>query len=612
MRDDATLVELAVQGDSTAFAELYERYFDRVFDFLARMVRDQSEAADLAQDTFLRAMNSLGSLAKGASFKSWLFTIARNTALNRIERSSRLQPLQGRSDDDDEPTFDVVDSDRFGNPEEAVEASALAAFVWEAAKGLDPAQYAVLDLTVRQGLDSAEVAGVLGVTKNNAYVMVNRMKKGLEDAVGALMLFKAGRGACPELDASLARLELGEMSPEARRLIDRHASKCKVCGEKKRKMTSPFAIFGGFAMVSPPLGAKASILEGLMQSYPYAAAGAGAGNAEASHGTDGINSPDNGFSSQSATGNPTTGTNAPQIDGGPVAPLTHTGNSGGGGMSYPKPAPLADDDDGHSKSGLFRLALGAAAILIIGLVSFVAVSSQDADPEGPAPLQALASSPTASATTTPTADAATPVDPEATVDPAATVDVPATVDVAAIASTPKVPTPAAAQPGPTQPAFVPPPAAPTATPDAGGAPGGEGPGIVEPECTPLLTSNDGVLEFPAGVSSLTMQLSGATCGEAVAYSASSGAGWLSIIPASGQVPAGGSVAITLKVDRNAIPASGASTTLQISGPVGTLSLPVRVYPNPTFTLPTRTPTQPSLTIRPTLTPTPPCSSANCQ
>src|SRR5262245_55683289 len=103
MRDDATLVEMAVQGDSTAFAELYERYFDRVFDFLARMVRDQAEAADLAQDTFLKAMNGLTTLGKGASFKSWLFTIARNTALNRIERSSRLQPLQGRSDDDDEP-----------------------------------------------------------------------------------------------------------------------------------------------------------------------------------------------------------------------------------------------------------------------------------------------------------------------------------------------------------------------------------------------------------------------------------------------------------------------------------------------------------------------------
>jgi RNA polymerase sigma-70 factor (ECF subfamily) len=93
MNDDATLVELAKSGDQEAFATLYERYFDRVYDFLARMVHDSSEAADLTQDAFLKAMNSLGSLTKGTSFKSWLFTIARNTALNRLERASRTTPL---------------------------------------------------------------------------------------------------------------------------------------------------------------------------------------------------------------------------------------------------------------------------------------------------------------------------------------------------------------------------------------------------------------------------------------------------------------------------------------------------------------------------------------
>jgi hypothetical protein len=167
----------------------------------------------------------------------------------------------------------VVDSDRFSDPEEAAEAKFLAAFVWEAAKGLDPNQYAVLDLTVRQGLDSAEIADVLGVTKNNAYVMVNRMKKTLEDAIGACALQEqprrlsgAGRGA--------NQTRLGEMSPEARRADHRHSSKCPVCSDKK-KMASPFAIFSAFGMVQPVMG-KAGILEGLLR-YPYAGATTGAG-----------------------------------------------------------------------------------------------------------------------------------------------------------------------------------------------------------------------------------------------------------------------------------------------------------------------------------------------
>ena len=63
---DSRLIELAQGGDQHAFAELYSRYFDPVYDFVARMTRNRDEAADIAQDTFLKAMNALGGLQKGA------------------------------------------------------------------------------------------------------------------------------------------------------------------------------------------------------------------------------------------------------------------------------------------------------------------------------------------------------------------------------------------------------------------------------------------------------------------------------------------------------------------------------------------------------------------
>ena len=85
---DAELVVQAQAGTEAAFAELYQRHFDAVYDFLARMVRNTDEAADLAQDAFLKAMKSLAGLQHPERFKSWLFSIARNTALNRLERAS--------------------------------------------------------------------------------------------------------------------------------------------------------------------------------------------------------------------------------------------------------------------------------------------------------------------------------------------------------------------------------------------------------------------------------------------------------------------------------------------------------------------------------------------
>ncbi|MEX2315281.1 MAG: sigma-70 family RNA polymerase sigma factor, partial [Thermomicrobiales bacterium] len=151
-RDDAELVLAAVGGDQQAFADLYERYIGPVYDFLARMLRDRNEAEDVAQETFVRAMQALGSLQQGTNFRGWIFTIARNTSLNRIERQKRVRPLalSTSGDDGEEYELDIVDTNRFSDPAEAAGSAAVAALVWEAAAGLDPKQYALLDLHLRQ------------------------------------------------------------------------------------------------------------------------------------------------------------------------------------------------------------------------------------------------------------------------------------------------------------------------------------------------------------------------------------------------------------------------------------------------------------------------------
>ena len=119
--DDAVLVEQARAGDQEAFAALYDRYFDAVYDFVARMLRNRDEAADVAQDTFLKAMGALPRLTDPGRVRSWLFSIARNTALNHIERSRRSRPLVMVDEDGEEVPMDIVDTDRLGDPERAAD-----------------------------------------------------------------------------------------------------------------------------------------------------------------------------------------------------------------------------------------------------------------------------------------------------------------------------------------------------------------------------------------------------------------------------------------------------------------------------------------------------------
>ena len=89
---DAQLIARCVVGDDRhAFAELVRRHQSAVRACLRKLTSGNIALADdLAQETFIQAMTAIGSLKKPEGFKSWLFTIARNQALNRLEREKRV------------------------------------------------------------------------------------------------------------------------------------------------------------------------------------------------------------------------------------------------------------------------------------------------------------------------------------------------------------------------------------------------------------------------------------------------------------------------------------------------------------------------------------------
>ena len=624
MRDDATLVELAQSGDQAAFAELYERYFDRVYDFVARMVHDRSEAADLTQDAFIKAMNSLPGLTKGTSFKSWLLTIARNTALNRIERASRMQPLEGTNDAGEEQSYDVVDPDRFGNPEQAAEANSLAAVVWEAAAALDPKYRSILLLNLREGLDSGEIAEVMGVTKNHAYVLVNRMKAALESAVGAVALFRNGRGHCAELDAVISRLQIGEVSPEARRVIDRHAGNCPVCQEQRRNLSSPFAIIAGMALIKPAPGLKESVFGGLQQAMSALSQGGASGGAAS-----GSSAPANGASSSTnnaaaeadtqpsglgATSNATSG------------PTLVTGSSGG----PPDVTPTTNDPAGDG-AGKRRIAImaTAAAILLLVLLPIAAFSffgGKDEKTE----LAVVKASPTASVIEPATAIAtATKVAPTATKTPPPTATSTPTPDAGppvpiepgtgpafepggGVPTTAPLTTPVPIDPGQPDPGIS---APPTVTPETSGAPDpGKGPNVTPPDpgtgldggsvtpepCTYSMTASPSVLVFTSRSTSQTFVIQGDACGEALRFTVQPGSNWITVSPAAGSIPPGGSVAVVVKVDLEHRTANAGR--MIVSSLAGNLQIDLKIDdPTPTPTL--RTPSCGVNCVTPTPTPT---------
>jgi RNA polymerase sigma-70 factor (ECF subfamily) len=82
-------MERLIAGQDTALNDLMERHATPVFHFLCRMVGNEDDANDLAQETFVRVFKSRGSFRTNEKFSTWLFTIAANLARNHFRWRSR-------------------------------------------------------------------------------------------------------------------------------------------------------------------------------------------------------------------------------------------------------------------------------------------------------------------------------------------------------------------------------------------------------------------------------------------------------------------------------------------------------------------------------------------
>jgi RNA polymerase sigma-70 factor (ECF subfamily) len=86
---DAVLMQKFQQGDKAAFEALMVKYYPRLLNFIYRFVRNEQEAEDLTQETFIKVYHASWKYSSKAQFKTWLYTIAKNLALNAIRKNSR-------------------------------------------------------------------------------------------------------------------------------------------------------------------------------------------------------------------------------------------------------------------------------------------------------------------------------------------------------------------------------------------------------------------------------------------------------------------------------------------------------------------------------------------
>lgn len=257
---DAQLVAGHLAGDPAALAGIYDRFADSLHDTAAAMLNNRDDAADVLQDVILIAAQKMDQLRDPDRLKPWLFAILRNEVYRRTKQRKRTVSVDFSNDDLAAASgFDMTDERELDAESEAAETTELAELVRGAARGLDERDQLVLELSVRQGLEGQDLADALGVSTNQSYTLVHRMRDRVEKSLGAFAVAKAGRKDCDQLDSMLAKWD-GEFTVLIRKRVARHIESCVTCDESRRKV-APLALFAGAPVLAAPAALRDRVLE---------------------------------------------------------------------------------------------------------------------------------------------------------------------------------------------------------------------------------------------------------------------------------------------------------------------------------------------------------------
>ncbi|NLK52307.1 MAG: sigma-70 family RNA polymerase sigma factor [Syntrophomonadaceae bacterium] len=176
------LVKKAQHNDLGAFEQLVHIYKDRIFGLCLQLTRNQADAQDLAQETFIRAYTNLGSFRFEADFGTWLHRIAINQGINfqRKQKRDNLISLDAPiQTDEGEITRDLAATGE--DPEELFEQRELQNSVHQALDKLSPEHRMVLVLREFQGYSYEEISTLMDCSLGTVKSRINRARQALRD-----------------------------------------------------------------------------------------------------------------------------------------------------------------------------------------------------------------------------------------------------------------------------------------------------------------------------------------------------------------------------------------------------------------------------------------------
>jgi RNA polymerase sigma factor (sigma-70 family) len=349
---DREMVAAIRAGEPAGLAAAYDAYAAGLHAYCRSLLTESGPATDAVVATFRTAVARLGTLQDPDRLRSWMFAIARNECHRRLRDLAASAGRAGSGSAVVALAHVLADADR-SEPPDLVRAAI-------AGLGSDERDVIELSLDREQGDDSLAV--LLGISRDEVRALAARARTRFEDALGALLIGRAGRVFCAGMEALLADWD-GSQAQALRAAIDEHMRRCATCGDPGPSPQAPRS--GGPWLLDAAAG------DAGRAGTERTAAPTGAGWLAAVARSEGTGTAGTG-----------TGTACP-------APVDPGGLAGDGGVRPPR-GPLAEHWGRAVTAGV-----AAVALVTIGSVYWAKIPHNHlrVQPGGPVPVVSLPSSP---------------------------------------------------------------------------------------------------------------------------------------------------------------------------------------------------------------------------
>ncbi len=164
-KSDQELVFSYLNGDLESLEVLIHTYLKPIYSFVYRYIGNSQDAEDITQETFVRTWRNLRKFDQQKSFKTWIFAIAKNTAIDHLKKKKAI-PFSEFENEEGENMITETLADPSPLPRELLERAGMAQVLISAMEKLSPKYRMVLFLRYNDHFNFREIAESLGESLN--------------------------------------------------------------------------------------------------------------------------------------------------------------------------------------------------------------------------------------------------------------------------------------------------------------------------------------------------------------------------------------------------------------------------------------------------------------